>query len=83
MQPKRFYVTKIFKFRVKSCKFGRSIRTPTLFISYFNYWNKNKLTIQTVKILIRRLIKSRFICIFNVFKCMSEFFRCPKLLDLT
>ena len=34
---------------------------------------KNKLTKQTVKILMRRLIRSRLIWIFTVYKCVSEF----------
>ena len=60
------------------------MRTATLFVSYFNYWNKkNRLTKQTVKILMRRLIRSRLIRISTVCICMSEFTRCPKLPDFT
>ena len=44
---------------------------------------KNKLNKQTVITLMRRLIKSIFIWIFTVCKCMSEFTRCPKLPDFT
>ena len=55
------------------------IRTATLFVSYFNFWNKKRFTKQTVKILMRRLIRSRLIWISTVCKCMSEFTRFPKL----
>ena len=40
---------------------------------------KNKLTKQTVKILMRRLIRSRLIWISTVCKCVSEFTWCPNL----
>ena len=50
------------------------------------FWNiciKVKLTKQTVKILMKRLLLSRLIWIVTVCKRMSEFIRCPKLPDLT
>ena len=37
------------------------------------YFNKNKLTKQTVKILMRWLIRSHLIRISTICKCMSEF----------
>ena len=55
--------------RVKSGNFGqRPCLLQILIIEI-----KNKLTKQTVKILMRRLIRSRFIWISTVCKCMSEF----------
>ena len=71
--------------RVKSGKFGQSSKfgqRPW----FFHFWMngiKIKLIKQTVKILMRRLIKSRIISIFNVCKCMSEFTLCQKLPDFT
>ena len=50
------------KFGQRSCLFHTSI-----------IGIKNKLTKQTVKILMRRLIRSRLIWIFTVCKCVSEF----------
>ena len=44
-------------YRAKSGIFGQSVKfgqRPCLF-QYFKYWNKNTLTKQTVKILMRRL----------------------------
>ena len=61
--------------RVKSGKFGRSakfVQRPCLF-HILIIGIKNKLTKQTVKILMRRLIMSRLIWISTVCKCMSEF----------
>ena len=54
-----------------------------MFVSYLIIGIKNKLTKQTVKILMRRLIRSRLIWISTVCKCMSELTRCPKLPDFT
>ena len=59
-------------FRQRSCLFHTSI-----------IGIKNKLTKQTVKILMRRLIRSRLMWISTVCKCMSEFTWCPKLPDFT
>ena len=61
--------------RVKSGKFGRSAKfgqRPCLF-HILIIGIKIKLTKQTVKILMRRLIRSRLIWISTVCKCMSEF----------
>ena len=44
---------------------------------------KNELTKQTVKILMRRLIRSRLIWIYTVRKCVSEFTCCPNLPDFS
>ena len=71
--------------QVKSGKFGRSAKfgqRPCL-IPILNIEIKNKLTKQTVKILMRRLIRSRLIWISTVCKSVSEFTRCPKLPDFT
>ena len=70
---------------VKSGKFGRSAQFeqwPCLFFILIIVI-KNKLNQQTVKILMRRLIRSRLIRIFTVCKCLSEFTWCPKLPDFT
>ena len=71
--------------RVKSGKFGQSSNfgQRTCFFHFLIIGIKIKLTKQTVKIVMRRLIKSRLIWIFPVCKCMSEFTRCPKLPDFT
>ena len=61
--------------RVKSGKFGRSAKfgqPRNLYYSSIIEIN-NKLTKQTVKILMRRLIRSRLIWIYTVCKCVSEF----------
>ena len=60
---------------VKSGKFGRSAKfgqRPCLF-HILTIGIKNKLTKQTVKILMRRLIRSRLIWISTVCKCMFKF----------
>ena len=61
-----------FKFGQRSCLFHTSITGI-----------RNKLTKQTVKILMRRLIRSRLIWIYTVCKCVSEFTWCPNLPDFT
>ena len=58
--------------RVKSGNFGHQVNSATLFVSYFKDWNKKKITKQTVKILMRRLIKSRLIWVSTFCKCMSK-----------
>ena len=66
-----------FSIRVKLGIFGQTAKfgqRPCLF-HISKYWNKNKLTRQTVKILMRRLITSRLIWIYTVCKCVSEFTR--------
>ena len=68
--------------RVKSSKFGQSAKFGQR-PCFFYFWIigiKIKLSKQTVKILMRRLW---IIWIFTVCKRMSEFTRCPKLLDFT
>ena len=63
------------KRRVKSGIFGQTAKLgqrPCLF-HISNIGIKNKLTKQTVKILMRRLIRSRLICIYTVCKGVSEF----------
>ena len=55
-------------YRVKSGKFG-----PCLFLHNSNVGIRNKLTKQTVKILMGRLIRSRLILIYTVCKCVPEF----------
>ena len=62
-------------FRVKSGVFGQTAKfgqTPLLFHSSI-IGIKNKLSKQTVEILMRRLIRSRLIRISTVCKCVSEF----------
>ena len=56
------------KFGQRSCLFHTSI-----------IGIRNKLTKQTVNILMRRLIRSRLIWIYTVCKCVSEFTWCPNL----
>ena len=71
--------------RVKSGIFGQTAKfgqPPCLFHSSV-IGMKNKLTKQTVKILMRRLIRSRLIWISTVCKCVSEFTWCPNLPDFT
>ena len=71
--------------RVKSGIFGQTAKfgqRPCLF-HISNNGIKNKLTKQTVKILMRRLIRSRLISIYIVCKCVSEFTWCPNLPDFT
>ena len=61
--------------RVKSGIFGQTAKfgqRPCLF-HISNVGIKNKLTKQTEKILMRRLIRSRLIWIYTVCKCVSEF----------
>ena len=53
----------------QAAKFGQR---PCLF-HISNIGMKNKLTKQTVKILMRRLMRSRLIWIYTVCKCVSEF----------
>ena len=63
------------KFRVKSGIFGQTAKfgqPPCLFHSSV-IGIKNKLTKQTVKILMRRLIRSRLIRVSTVCKCVSKF----------
>ena len=86
---------KIYTSMVKLGKFGHSsiFRQPHCFFHFLIIGIKIKLTKQTVKILMRQLIKSCLIWIFTVksrligiftgCKCMSEFTRCPKLPDYT
>ena len=71
--------------RVKSGIFGQTAKfrqRPCLF-HISNIGINNKLTKQTVKTLMRRLIRSRLIWIYTVCKCVSEFTRCQKLPDFT
>ena len=71
-------------YRVKSSKFGQTVKfgqPPCLFQSSI-IGIKNKLTKQTVKILMRRLIRSRLILISTVCKRVSEFTLCPNLPDV-
>ena len=71
--------------RVKSGIFGQTAKfgqRPSLF-NISNIGIKNKLTKQTVKILMRRLIRSRLIWIYTVCKCSSEFTCCPNIPNLT
>ena len=71
--------------RVKSGEFGRSAKfgqRPCLF-HILIIGIKNKITKQTVQILMRRLIRNSLIRIFTVCKCMSEFTCCPILPDFT
>ena len=72
-------------YRVKSGKFGRSAKSGQPRNLYYSsiIEIKNKLTKQTVKILMRRLIRSRLIWIYTVCKCVSEFTWCPNLPDFT
>ena len=77
--------TEIETNRVKSGIFGQTAKfghRPCLF-HISNFGIKNKLTKQTVKTLMRRLIRSRLIWICTVCKCVSEFTWCPKLPDFT
>ena len=74
-----------FPYRVKSGIFGQTAKfgqRPCLFhISKCGINNKS--TKQAVKILMRRLIRSRLIWIYSVCKCVSEFTWCPNLPDFT
>ena len=70
--------------RVKSGIFGQTAKLgqpPCLFHS--SVIGIKKITKQTVKILMRRLIRSRLIWISTVCKCVSEFTQCPNLPDFT
>ena len=61
--------------RVKSGIFGQTAKfgqRPRLF-HISNIGIKYKLTKRTVKILMRRLIRSRLIWIYTFYKCVSEF----------
>ena len=72
----------IISFTFLMGKFRRSAKfwqRPCLF-HILIIWIKNKLTKQTVKIL---MIRSRLIWISTVCKCMSEFTWCPKLPDFS
>ena len=66
--------------RVKSGKFGRSAKFGQPLSLYYSsiFIIKDKLTKQTVKILMRRLIWISTVC-----KCVSEFTWCPNLPDFT
>ena len=71
--------------RVNSGIFGQIAKfgqRPCL-VHILNIGIKNKLTKQTVKILMRRLIRSHLIWIYTVCKCVSELTWCPKLPNLT
>ena len=71
--------------RIKSGIFGQTAKfgqRPCLF-HISNIGIKIKLTKQTVKILMRRLIRSRLIWIYIVCKCVSEFTWCPNSPDIT
>ena len=71
--------------RVKSGIFGQTAKfgqRPCLF-RISNIGIKNISTKQTVKILMRRLIRSRLIWVYTVCKCVSEFTWCPNLHDFT
>ena len=71
--------------RIKSGIFGQTAKfgqRPCLF-DISNIGIKNKLTKQTVKILMRRLIRSGLIWIYTVCKCVSEFNSCPNLPGFT
>ena len=61
--------------RVKSGLFRQTAKLAQrpLFVSYFKYLIKNKLTKQTVNVLLRLLLRSRLIWIYTVCKCVSEF----------
>ena len=61
--------------RVKSGIFGQTAKLGQRHCLFHisNIGIKNKLTKQTVKILMRRLIMSRLIWIYTVRKCVSEF----------
>ena len=62
-------------YRVKSGIFGQTAKFgqwPCLF-HVSNIGIKHEFTKQTVKILMRRLIRSRLIWIYTVCKCVSEF----------
>ena len=63
----------------RSAKFGQRPCSFQILIIGINH----KITKQTVKILMRRLIRSRPIWMSTVCKCISEYTRCPKLPDLT
>ena len=68
-------ISNLTTYRVKSGIFGQTAKfgqSPCLFHSS-NIGIKNKLTKQTVKILTRRLIRSRLIWISTVCECVSEF----------
>ena len=66
--------------RVKLGKFGQ--RPCLIHIIIIEIQKKYQLK-QTVKILMRRLIRSRLIQISTVCKCVSEFTWCPKFHDFT
>ena len=68
-----------FHDRVKSGKFGRSAKFGKPLSLYYSsiIEIKNKFTKQTVKILMRRLIRSRLILIYTVCTCVSEFTYLP------
>ena len=72
-------------YRVKSGNFRHEVISDSdlvCFIFHISFIGiKNKLTKQTVKILMRRLIRSRLIWISTVCKIMSEFTWCLKLPD--
>ena len=61
--------------RVKSSIFGHTakFRQRPCLLHISNIRIKNKLTKQTVKILMRWLIRSHFVRIYTVCKCVSEF----------
>ena len=71
--------------RVKSGNLGHQVNSDSDLVCFiFQLLEcKNKLTKQTVKILMRRLVRSCLVWISSVCKCMSEFTWCPKLPDFT
>ena len=71
--------------RVKSGNFGQRLNSDNDIVSFISqlFGIKTKVTGQTVKIPMRRLIMSRLIGIFTACNGMSEFTRCPKLHDST
>ena len=66
------HVAPIGQSQITSGTSGKFGQRPCLF-HFFNFWYKNKVTKQTVKILMRRLIRSRLILISTICKRMSEF----------
>ena len=83
--PSSFIDMKDHEDRVKSGKCGRSAKFgQRLWLFHILITGiKNQLSKQTMKILMRRLIRSRLFWISSVCKCMSEFTWCPKLPDFT
>ena len=67
------YIEVSWKSKVGYIRTGSLIRTAARLFHISNIGIKNKLIKQTVKIMMRRLIRSRLIWIYTVCKCMSEF----------